>query len=95
MGESPTPRERGKAVAAVELACDRCGTPLRFEHAGPVDFYYVPEGEFVSGAELHRVDLDIGRYDGHELDAGDVFMEQPCVRLPGRPTCEDWCATPS
>jgi hypothetical protein len=42
---SPTLRVRGKADAAVERNCDRCGTPLRFEHAGTVDLYYVPEGE--------------------------------------------------
>jgi uncharacterized metal-binding protein YceD (DUF177 family) len=96
MEDSPTIRVRGKADAAVERDCDRCGTSLRFEHAGPVDLYFVPEGKAENGssAELHRDDLDIGWYDGHELDLGDVLMEQLSLWLPGRLTCEDQGATP-
>ena len=95
MEGSPTVRVRGKADAAVERTCDRCGTPLRFEHAGPVDLFYAPEGENAAGgAELHKDDLDIGWYDGAELDLGDVLMEQLSLWLPGRLTCEDKGATP-
>ena len=95
MEGSPTLRVRGKADAAVERNCDRCGTPLRFEHAGAVDLYYVPDGESVAeGSELHRDDLDIGWYDGEELDVGDVLMEALSLWLPARLTCEDQGATP-
>ena len=95
MEGSPTLRVRGKADAAVERSCDRCGTPLRFEHAGPVDLYYVPDGESVAeGSELHRDDLDIGWYDGEELDVADVLTEQLSLWLPARLTCEDQGATP-
>jgi uncharacterized protein len=95
VADSPTLRVRGRAEATVERDCDRCGTPLSFQHAGPIDLYYMPEGESVADrAQLHKDELDVGWYDGEELDLHDVLMEALSLWLPSRLTCEDRGATP-
>lgn len=83
-------RVRGEGETSAELACDRCGDPVRLTLSGPVDLYYAPES-YLKGAdsELGEDDLDIGWFDGEALQLADVLSEAVALWAPDRVRCGD------
>lgn len=89
-------RVRGTASVDVERPCDRCGGPLTLRLEGDVDLRYVPQGlTGPAGLELESGDLDVGWFDGHSLDLGDVWSEQLALWLPEVVRCDTPGATPA
>lgn len=84
-------RVHGTARATVVRACDRCGGDIRLALSGTVELLFEPLRP-ATQAEEHITDpteLDLGFFDGKELDLTDVVMEQLALWLPERLRCGD------
>ncbi|MCK6505360.1 DUF177 domain-containing protein [Myxococcota bacterium] len=84
-------RVHGQARATVVRPCDRCGGDIRLSVSGPVELLFEPHRP-ATHAEEHITDpteLDLGFFDGKELDLTDVVMEQLALWLPERLRCGD------
>lgn len=84
-------RVSGRASASVVRGCDRCGGPVRLDLGGDVELLYepTPHPALVEDRILDESELDIGFYDGRQLDLVDVLMEQLALWLPVRVRCTD------
>lgn len=89
-------RVRGRGGVTVACTCDRCGGDIDLQLEGDVDLRYVPhEQTGPEGVELVPDELDVGWFDGHSLDLGDVWSEQLALWLPGVVRCDTPGATPA
>jgi uncharacterized metal-binding protein YceD (DUF177 family) len=89
-------RVRGRADVSVSQACDRCGGDLSLRLQGDVDLRYVPHAHTgPDGLELETTELDVGWFDGHSLDLGDVWSEQLALWLPDVVRCATAGVTPA
>ncbi|MEC7948526.1 MAG: DUF177 domain-containing protein [Myxococcota bacterium] len=87
-------RVRGRGDATIACACDRCGGDIVLLLEGDVDLRYVPHGQTgPEGVELASDELDVGWFDGHSLDLGDVWSEQLALWLPDVVRCDTPGAT--
>lgn len=81
-------RVRGTGTVSASRSCDRCGSDIVLRLEGEVDLRYVPEGQTgPDGVELGADELDVGWFDGHSLDLGDVWSEQLALWLPDVVRC--------
>lgn len=88
-------RVRGPAEVEVSRSCDRCGGDLSLRLEGDVDLRYVPDAHTgPDGVELESAELDVGWFDGHSLDLGDVWSEQLALWLPGVVRCDSAGVSP-
>jgi uncharacterized metal-binding protein YceD (DUF177 family) len=87
-------RVDGTLKAAFDTACGRCGADLRYALSGEVDLDYSPvPPKGTDPIELDPDDMDVGWFDGHQLDLADVVSEQLGLWLPARIVCGDPAAT--
>ncbi|MBA2322244.1 MAG: DUF177 domain-containing protein [Deltaproteobacteria bacterium] len=95
-----TPPEKSRVEVAVHVevaadrVCDRCGEPVRVEVAADVPLAYIPAvatpaKEDADDEPLDEAELDIGWYEGGELDLGQVLSEAIALQLPPRIACAD------
>lgn len=81
----------GKGHAVVSRECDRCGQPTDIEVEVKEALSYRAAGsETYSGAqeiELSEKDLDVGWYEGGELDLNSIVCELFTLGLPSRVVC--------
>ncbi len=84
-------RVSGTAEASVTRDCDRCGGPVRVLVGGVVELIYepTPHPALAEDRVLHESELDIGFFDGKQLDLTDVLMEQLALWMPARVRCTD------
>ena len=81
---------QGHALARVERTCDRCLAPVDLTVEGPLSLYYdVWEAEGEQERRLHADDLDVGFYDGVELDLSETLSEFFALEAPSRLFCDD------
>ena len=83
-------RVDGTLLASFDTACARCGAELRHTLSGEVDLDYIPTPPVgTDPVELDVGDMDIGWFDGHQLDLAEVVSEQLGLWLPARIVCDD------
>ncbi|HMV69559.1 MAG TPA: DUF177 domain-containing protein [Myxococcota bacterium] len=80
----------GRAV--VEHTCDRCGALIALPVKADEELLFLPEEEPSDrpdrpDGEIEADDLDVGWYQGDELDLGQVTCEAFALNLPMRITC--------
>lgn len=81
---------QGHALARVSRTCDRCLAPVSLTVEGPLSLYYdVWEADGEQDRRLHADDLDVGFYDGVELDLSETLAEFFALEAPARLFCED------
>jgi uncharacterized protein len=88
-------RVRGSVRVEIEMDCDRCLEPVRYQMDREFDLYYRPAPE--PGDVPHEFAIDageteIGYYEGLGLDLADVLREFVLLSLPMRLVCREACA---
>ena len=90
----PGVQVRGRAAATVAQSCVRCLGDVRVVLDGPVSLWYEPlPARTQDQASLSADALDVGFFEGGELDLGTVLMEHLALEGPtivrcGEPTVE-------
>jgi len=83
----------GRVAALAELQCGNCLDTFRKESGSDFFVEYSPvppegrEGEH----ELSAAELDVGFYQGDEIDLDGLIKEQLFLAVPMRPICRDSC----
>jgi uncharacterized protein len=84
---------RGGVRAGVELQCSRCLRKFSKDIAADVNVVYHPIEE-LKGEEKHEIkqdELDMGFYEGDELDVEELVTEQIILAVPMKPLCSESC----
>jgi len=84
---------KGEVKTRVELQCSRCLKDFPRDMDVTVNVVYHPAEE-LKGDERHEVkddELDMGFYQGDELDVDDLVMEQILLNVPMKPLCSEAC----
>jgi uncharacterized protein len=84
---------KGELGTRVELQCSRCLKNFQRDLDVPVNVIYHPAEE-LRGEERHEIkddELDMGFYEGDELDVGELIVEQILLNVPMKPLCTDAC----
>ncbi len=84
---------KGEVKTRVELQCSRCLKSFPQDMDVMVNVVYHPAEE-LKGDERHEIkddELDLGFYQGDELDVDDLVMEQILLNVPMKPLCSDAC----
>ena len=80
-------------VSALALhACDRCGEAVEVSVQEEAELLFLPRSLDVDEGvevELDEADLDVGWYDGGEINLATVVSETLALALPSRFTCDD------
>ena len=83
---------RGRLQSEMELRCSRCLKDFRRYLDMPVNVVYHPIREIgKDGHELKDDEMDMGFYDGEELDLQDLPREQVLLNMQMKPLCDDNC----
>jgi uncharacterized metal-binding protein YceD (DUF177 family) len=78
----------GRGSATVLCNCDRCLAPVRLCAEGEIDLYYDPFIDLPDArGSLHPDDLDVGFFQGEQLDLADVLTEFFALEAPVRVVC--------
>ncbi len=84
---------KGKVGTRVELQCSRCLRNFQRDMDVPINVVYHPVEE-LKGDERHEIrddELDMGFYEGDELDVHDLVLEQILLNVPMKPLCSEAC----
>jgi uncharacterized protein len=84
---------RGSVGTSIELQCSRCLRSFVKELDVNINVVYLPVEE-LKGEEKHEIkddELDIGFYQGDELDVQDLVREQILLNVPMKPLCSEAC----
>ncbi|GAB4483679.1 MAG: DUF177 domain-containing protein [Thermodesulfovibrionales bacterium] len=82
----------GNLQAEIGFSCSRCLKPFRRSLDLPVDVVYHPlEEEGREQHELHDDEMDMGFYQGDEIDLQDLVREQVLLNLQMKPLCDEQC----
>jgi uncharacterized protein len=82
----------GNVNAELELECSRCLGKFRRSMDEPVDVVYHPLDEV--GADRHELkddEMDMGFYQGEELDLTELVREQIMLNIQMKPLCDELC----
>jgi uncharacterized protein len=82
---------RGRISGDVVGHCARCLEAYQFALATDFSFVLVPKAPLPAEVELSDDDLDLGYYEGDEIDLSPLICEQVILALPTRPLCRDDC----
>ncbi len=84
----------GTLRTAVEVCCDRCLEPTRFQVETDFDLFYRPMRTIAKNEEVEiaKDELDIGFYQGNGLLLEDAVKEQVLLTLPMKNVCRPDCA---
>jgi uncharacterized protein len=81
----------GEAEGTAEGQCARCLEPFETEFATSFSFVYLPrDGGDLSQDSLDG-ELDVGFYDGYEVDLSPLLRERLLLSLPTLPVCKEDC----
>lgn len=82
-------RVHGTAHAKVRRTCDRCGGEVDLDLSGDVELLYErpPIQALHEEVVLDESELDIGYFDGRNLEVADVLMEQLALWTPPAVRC--------
>jgi uncharacterized protein len=84
---------RGNVRTSMELQCGRCLRSFEKDVDLNVNVVYHPVEE-LKGEERHEIrddELEMGFYQGDELDVRDLVTEQLLLNVPMKPLCSDSC----
>jgi len=82
----------GRLRTGMELQCGRCLKEFEGNVDMPVNVVYHPLGELESDRhELKDDEMDMGFYEGAELDLAELAKEQVLLGLPMKPLCDENC----
>ena len=82
----------GSVKAEMELECSRCLKKYRRFMDEPVHVVYHPLAEI--GADRHELkddEMDMGFYQGDELDLQELIREQILLNVQMKPLCDENC----
>jgi uncharacterized protein len=82
----------GSVAAELALECSRCLKQFRRSLNEPVHVVYHPLDEI--GADRHELtgdEMDMGFYQGGELDLGELVREQIMLNIQMKPLCDENC----
>jgi uncharacterized protein len=82
----------GKVSAELELECSRCLKSFRRTMDETVHVVYHPADEI--GADRHELkddEMDMGFYQGEEIDLRDLVREQIMLNIQMKPLCDEQC----
>ena len=82
----------GNVSTELELECSRCLGRFRRNMNEPVDVVYHPLDEV--GADRHELkddEMDMGFYQGEELDLRELVREQIMLNIQMKPLCSELC----
>ena len=85
---------KGVIRGAVEVACDRCLTPVAGALEVEFDAAFVPRERAVSAGEnveLQEEDLAVSVYEDEAVDVDELVREQILLALPTRQLCREQC----
>jgi uncharacterized protein len=85
---------KGVIRGAVEVACDRCLTPVAGALEVEFDAAFVPKERAMSAAEnveLQEEDLAVSIYEDEAVDVDELVREQILLALPTRQLCREQC----
>lgn len=83
----------GKVRTSIELQCSRCLRSFAKDLDVNINVVYHPVEE-LKGEEKHEIkddELDMGFYEGDELDVLDLVTEQILLNVPMKPLCCESC----
>jgi len=83
----------GEVTTTMELQCSRCLRSFPKDMDMKIDVVYHPVEE-LKGEEKHEVkedELNMGFYQGDELDIQDLIVEQILLSVPMKPLCSESC----
>jgi len=82
----------GRLKAKMELQCSRCLTDFRQDLDIPVNVVYHPVEDAVGERHALKDDeLDLGFYQGGELDLQELLTEQILLNTQMKPLCSEGC----
>lgn len=82
----------GTVRAEIGLFCSRCLNGFRRSMELPVDVVYHPAGEpGREQHELHDDEMDMGFYQGDEIDLQELVREQILLNMQMKPLCDEQC----
>lgn len=87
-------RVQGNCQTVMEFNCSRCLQAFGRPQSLKFDLFYVPNSSVsrdVEEVELKYEDLDLGFYDGIQLDTDIVLAEQLVLAIPMKPLCQPSC----
>jgi uncharacterized protein len=82
----------GNVSAELELECSRCLKKYRRIMNEPVNVVYHPLAEI--GTDKHELkddEMDMGFYQGEELDLQELIREQVMLNIQMKPLCDENC----
>lgn len=83
----------GRVRCNIELQCSRCLKNFIKDADVSVNVVYHPLEE-LKGVDKHEVkddELDMGFYEGNELDIRELLKEQIILSVPMKPLCSEFC----
>jgi uncharacterized protein len=92
--EHLTLRVRGGCRTVLEFTCSRCLQQFPRPQDLQFDLYYQPWTTIsrkVEEIELQDEDMEVGFYDGVQLDLNQVLAEQLVFAIPMKPLCRSDC----
>lgn len=82
----------GDLALEAEHECSRCLKRFRQKSALPVGVVYHPASEVGHERhELHDDEMDMGFYEGEELDLQELITEQVMLNMQMKPLCDEAC----
>jgi uncharacterized protein len=88
--EELTLRIQGGCRTVLEFTCSRCLQPFSGNQDLHFDLFYIPASSIdrkQEEIELREEDLEVGFYDGIQLDLNQVVSEQLVFAVPMKPLC--------
>jgi len=82
---------KGRVMTRLSFVCSRCLTSYEFPVDSRFDLVYLPEGVHELKEELDEEDMDTLFFQGHEIDLGEVILEQLNLTFPPKPLCSSTC----
>lgn len=82
----------GNVIAELEFECSRCLKKYRNVMDVPIDVVYHPMEDI--GTDRHELkddEMDMGFYQGEELDLQELIREQITLNIQMKPLCDENC----
>jgi uncharacterized protein len=84
----------GKVETAIRFKCSRCVREFSRPFATSFDLFYLPQPHWTNEddeIELRYEDMEVGYYDGVQLDVDLMVLEQIELAMPMKFVCRDDC----
>jgi uncharacterized protein len=81
----------GEIEGTAEGQCARCLEWFDVDFAAPFSFVYVPRAVGDAAQDSLGAEIDVGFYDGNEVDLSPMLRERVLLSLPTLPICGEGC----